>query len=595
MKIKFAFIIILFFSFTNCKKQKDKNIVEERMIDDLITEINSPDGFYELWQSLPLKQTPVVDTTNIDNIKEVNKFNGEDIEVLQLSKIYPNIDKAGHNYKIQPAYKLILSDEFYTIILNVFKGDHELESILIIYDSDYKLSQYYNEEDKLTTNSLVIAYDEIAEGWSRKHAKIEQQFITVIDEFYGDKTQIDTTRFHLNRFGEINQISTKHTSKIRPNVEIFTNQIYTDTITFTAYNDDYDYVMLLGKKDDNDVRLIYDWDWQNNDKYNFKYGDMIEVTWKMDSIYIPGDGDTLDYCESVIDAERVVFKDKPVKFLWRAEKSDEETNQKFNSIVINESYVNTITNQEKAALGFVATFIGNECMWDGNFNEERSNLKCKILTALNLGYQCSDTHFGFLKRWFSKDNMALKKLEICVTIPESATVQSTFDEILIFTDKANKTIKVNYKAHRINIRESKLWRWTQADTFEYTSENITLINSEKSERVEETVNNNPDAQPQNSAANASKSFVISCGSGCAITYSEYKVITNDSATEVVFKVEMYSDEKLTEESFETYVFSCDNSEKASQITLKGDNDYNIKNQLPAIQENLRFYANQLCK
>lgn len=90
--------------------------------------------------------------------------------------------------------------------------------------------------------------------------------------------------------------------------------------------------------------------------------------------------------------------DKTVKFLWRDSSA---------SVVINDEFCKTISDPEKAVLGFVATFIGNECWWDGDYSDKRDNLKCEILTALDLGYQCSDKHLGFLRQWFKNDNKVI--------------------------------------------------------------------------------------------------------------------------------------------------------------------------------------------
>ena len=68
--------------------------------------------------------------------------------------------------------------------------------------------------------------------------------------------------------------------------------------------------------------------------------------------------------------------------------------------MLNQDYIKTMTDPEKAALGYVATFVGNDCWWDGEANEEKSNLDCKIITTLGLGYQCSNEHLGFLRKWF---------------------------------------------------------------------------------------------------------------------------------------------------------------------------------------------------
>jgi len=435
--------------------------------------------FSQIWESLPLKSLPVIDTTNFDNIKEINEFGAQQIKTLQLDKIYPDIDKEGYSYTFMPSYTLKLSDQFYTIVLNVYKGDHELESILINYDLEKRLSQYYNEDGVLKTNSLVIAYDEIAEGWSRKHAKIEQQSVTIIDEFYGDPIQIDTTNFQITRSGEMHPIKTNFSSNVRPGEAITLDKTYTDTIVFSAYNDDYDYKMIEGKKNGKNVSFIYNWDWNTNETYNFAYGDIVKVEWKIDSVFIAGEGETLDFEEWAIEAARMELKNIPIKFLWRAEKFDEESNQHFNSIFLNESFIASITDQEKAAVAFVATFVGNECSWDGKATNDRSNLECKILTALNLGYQCSEQHLGFLRNWFSKDPIALKKLAVCRTIPDGATVQTTFDEVSIDTDKETKTISVTYKVQGMNRRASTSWSYTQTDYFEYTNETIKWIDAEK--------------------------------------------------------------------------------------------------------------------
>ena len=302
-----------------------------------------------------------------------------------------------------------------------------------------------------------------------------------------DTTNFDSLMEVKEEVGEFDQIEPKFTSTVRPNQPIFLNKTYTDTIEFSTYNDDYDYRMIIGKKNGKEVRLIYNWDWENNDRYNFKYGDLIKVEWKMDRIIHAGDEEIVDFSERVIDAERLESKSSLVKFLWREEKVDEETGQKFSSILINESFVNSITDQEKAALGYVATFIGNECSWDGGVNDDRSNLKCKILTALDLGYQCSEQHIGFLKRWFSEDATALEKLAICRTTPEGATVQTTFNEISIVANDEQNTIAVTYEVQGMNMRESSIWRYTQTDNFEYTKENIRLVASDKSEVIEENI------------------------------------------------------------------------------------------------------------
>lgn len=175
--------------------------------------------------------------------------------------------------------------------------------------------------------------------------------------------------------------------------------------------------------------------------------------------------------------------DSTVKFLWCANKYDEELQDTVNSICINEDYCKTISDQEKAALGFVATFIGNECWWDGEAKDDRSNLKCKILTALNLGYQCSDQHLGFLRKWFRNDKESLEKLEDCSTTPYTSTIQDTFEEINL-TIKEN-IISVSFKVNGINLREQNSWNWSETDCFQFDADNIKLIKIDKSKVKQE--------------------------------------------------------------------------------------------------------------
>lgn len=171
-----------------------------------------------------------------------------------------------------------------------------------------------------------------------------------------------------------------------------------------------------------------------------------------------------------IDTAKIItLTDKTVKFLWRDSSA---------SIVINEEFCNTISDPEKAALGYVATFIGNECWWDGDYTDKRDNLKCEILTALNLGYQCSDKHLGFLRQWFKNDTTAIKELEACPTTPNTSTIQDTFDEITLTTKK--NQIAVSFKANGVNMREVETWSWTETDYFQLDNDNIKLIKKDKS-------------------------------------------------------------------------------------------------------------------
>lgn len=117
-----------------------------------------------------------------------------------------------------------------------------------------------------------------------------------------------------------------------------------------------------------------------------------------------------------IEPSKLNLPDTTKNFLLRDMKYDSTLNDSFSSIFLNIDYINSMTSQEKAAIGYVSTYIGNECWWDGEANDDRSNLDCKIITALGLGYQCSESHLGFLRKWFSTDYEVLSELEIQIVL-----------------------------------------------------------------------------------------------------------------------------------------------------------------------------------
>lgn len=175
----------------------------------------------------------------------------------------------------------------------------------------------------------------------------------------------------------------------------------------------------------------------------------------------------------------IKLTDKSVKFLWREDAYDKELKDTVNTIFINKEYSKNISEPEKAALGFVASFIGSECDWDGEPNAKYDNLSCKINTALNIGYQCSEEHLNFLRKWFKNDKKQLERLKDCSAVPFTASVQNTFDYINVVTK--GDTIKITFKANGINMRSEKSWSYKEEDTFVLKKDNLVLVKSKESE------------------------------------------------------------------------------------------------------------------
>jgi len=174
--------------------------------------------------------------------------------------------------------------------------------------------------------------------------------------------------------------------------------------------------------------------------------------------------------------------DSTMVFLWRENKYNKKLKGSYSTIVINKEYCKTISDIERAALAFVATWIGNDCWWENDIpNEDRTNLKCVILTALNLGCQGSKEHLKFLRHWFRNDTASIEALKDVPSTPYTSTIQDTFDSIRITSNE--NIITVWYKARGINTREQKSWSWSQKDFFKVNVDEIYLIKSERSKVI----------------------------------------------------------------------------------------------------------------
>jgi hypothetical protein len=167
------------------------------------------------------------------------------------------------------------------------------------------------------------------------------------------------------------------------------------------------------------------------------------------------------------------LNDTTVKFLWLERMYDDEYKDSIYKIVINEKFCGIITEAEKAAIGYIVTFVGNDCNWDGRPNSDQSNLKCKIMTALKLGYQCSDEHLGFLRKWFRYDSIALKKLENCPKMPVTAHRQNKFEDMYLIIKR--DTIIVQDRGNGADLNTMDNWRWIEKTTFLLKQDHLKII------------------------------------------------------------------------------------------------------------------------
>ncbi|MEZ4778745.1 MAG: hypothetical protein R2786_05110 [Flavobacteriaceae bacterium] len=274
-----------------------------------------------------------------------------------------------------------------------------------------------------------------------------------------------------------NQIPAFFKSAIRPNEKLDLKKHYSDTVTFIEFNNyDFDEVLFGIKTKSDTVYLISEDLWEDQ----FLPEDSLVITWKIDSLRPSGDPEVLDFTPFLVGATKIMNPlpiSKNVNVVWRENLYDETLKTEVNTLVLNKEYLENISQQERAALGFVTTFIGNECEWDGKPNQDRSNLNCQLLDALNLGYQCSERHLGFLRNWFSEDTMALNKLKSCPTIPNTATLQTAIDNISLEIDDKMHRILVHYEYLSINTREGKVNKVKNLAEFKFDCESIIHSNT----------------------------------------------------------------------------------------------------------------------
>ena len=105
---------------------------------------------------------------------------------------------------------------------------------------------------------------------------------------------------------------------------------HTDTLTFIEYNDDGDYFYLYAENDKELFGFIND----KNEDRSYLRGDIIEVNWKKDSIYIAGDGEAAYIADWVVSTKKLkdgkssnfrkTYK-KQLKYNWSKENNYTES------------------------------------------------------------------------------------------------------------------------------------------------------------------------------------------------------------------------------------------------------------------------------
>ncbi|MFH7015054.1 hypothetical protein [Flavobacterium sp. FlaQc-47] len=90
-----------------------------------------------------------------------------------------------------------------------------------------------------------------------------------------------------------------------------------------------------------------------------------------------------------------------------------------------------------------------------------------------------------------------------------------------------------------------------------------------------------------------ESFVISCGSGCAMNYTPEYVAKSSTTIKVKFIVKMYIDEALSDTYYETYIFYYDKENKLDSVKLEGKSENILKTLMPDAQDSFKNFGKNI--
>jgi len=143
-------------------------------------------------------------------------------------------------------------------------------------------------------------------------------------------------------------------------------------------------------------------------------------------------------------------------------RSIQKNKNEYFSLSFDQRQLDSLKDEEKAALGFVLSFVGNECQRDVTHKEKL--MVCTLTQALGFGYQCGDQHLDFLKYWFRFDNESLEELDFCYKTPNTATLQTELS--LLKMAQCGKWIIIDMKADGMFLREDEFWEVEERFIFE---------------------------------------------------------------------------------------------------------------------------------
>ncbi|MBF4505251.1 hypothetical protein IRZ83_01135 [Flavobacterium sp. JLP] len=102
---------------------------------------------------------------------------------------------------------------------------------------------------------------------------------------------------------EINTTASKENfeSDLRPSEKLKLGQPYSDTVEYVEFDNNGDFPLFSVQKNKKLVGLVSN----SEDAPKFKRGDVLELKWKMDTLYVAGESEELNFSEWMISAKKV--------------------------------------------------------------------------------------------------------------------------------------------------------------------------------------------------------------------------------------------------------------------------------------------------
>ena len=178
----------------------------------------------------------------------------------------------------------------------------------LLPDKELSLDHYYNDVvliKKITPTTLTVEKNgkEISfpvEAESMTYMDLdysEGQYVAILWKIIIDNGKITEVLENIRKFNR--------SSKLRGDEVLEIGKIYKDTVVFLENITDYDYFFFLVSKEKDTVGIIY-----YDEEIPFRKGDTIALQWKMDTVYIAGEGDILSFEEWYVSGKKIGHKTK---------------------------------------------------------------------------------------------------------------------------------------------------------------------------------------------------------------------------------------------------------------------------------------------